>query len=468
MAKHTELALAGLVATGRKLAAGELSSVALTEAMLERIGELDGVLHSYATMMADQALAEARQAESELAAGNSRGALHGVPIAVKDLCDATGVPTMAGFPGFEDRVARSDSTVVRRLRDAGAVLLGKLQLTEGAFALHHPDVVAPVNPWGEELWSGASSSGSGAATAAGLCFGSLGSDTGGSIRFPCYANHLIGLKPTWGRVSRHGVFPLSDTLDHVGPMTRRVEDAAAMLGAIAGRDELDPTSLPGAVPDYLASIDDGVAGLRIGYDERYCSEGIDTPVFQAIARGLDILKGRGASIVPVTLPDTREAVAHWGTLCAVEAALAHGPTYPERKRDYSAGYAEFLDSGQALSGVDYARATIVRHEFRGAVAALFASVDLYIAPIMWKPVPTAAEFEALCAEPDGLPRIVHHTSPEDLTGCPALILPGGLDESGVPVGFQLVGRHLEEGRLFQAGMAYQADADWPTRAPLAE
>ena len=249
----------------------------------------------------------------------------------------------------------------------------------------------PVNPWGEELWSGASSSGSGAATAAGLCFGSLGSDTGGSIRFPCYANHLIGLKPTWGRVSRHGVFPLSDTLDHVGPMTRRVEDAAAMLGAIAGRDELDPTSLPGAVPDYLASIDDGVAGLRIGYDERYCSEGIDTPVFQAIARGLDILKGRGASIVPVTLPDTREAVAHWGTLCAVEAALAHGPTYPERKRDYSAGYAEFLDSGQALSGVDYARATIVRHEFRGAVAALFASVDLYIAPIMWKPVPTAAD-----------------------------------------------------------------------------
>ena len=171
----------------------------------------------------------------------------------------------------------------------------------------------------------------------------------------------------------------------------------------------------------------------------------------------------------ITLPDTREAVAHWGTLCAVEAALAHGPTYPERKRDYSAGYAEFLDSGQALSGVDYARATIVRHEFRGAVAALFASVDL---------VHRADHVEAgadgrrvrgvVPAEPDGVPRIVHYTSPEDLTGCPALILPGGLDESGVPVGFQLVGRHLEEGRLFQAGMAYQADADWPTRAPLAE
>ena len=463
MAKHTELALAGLVATGRKLAAGELSSVALTEAMLERIGELDGVLHSYATMMADQALAEAKQAESELAAGNSRGALHGVPIAVKDLCDATGVPTMAGFPGFEDRVARSDSTVVRRLRDAGAVLLGKLQLTEGAFALHHPDVVAPVNPWGAELWSGASSSGSGAATAAGLCFGSLGSDTGGSIRFPCYANHLIGLKPTWGRVSAMA-FPLTDTrTTSVYDPARR---GAAACWARRRRDELDPPAVR-AVPDYLASIDDGVAGLRIGYDERYCSEGVDTQVFQAITRGLDLLKGRGASVVPVTLPDTREAVAHWGALCAVEAALAHGPTYPERKRDYSVGYAEFLDGGLALSGVDYARATIVRHEFSGAMAALFASVDLYIAPIMCKPVPTAAEFVALCAEPDGVPRIVQYTSPEDLTGCPALILPGGLDASGAPVGFQLVGRHLEEGRLFQAGKAYQADADWPALAPLA-
>lgn len=464
---HSELGLAGLVETGRRLAAKELSPVALTEAMLARIGALDPAIKSYATLMADQALAEARQAEAEIASGDVRGPLHGVPLAVKDLCDSEGVPTMAGIPGFKDRVARADATVVRRLRDAGAVILGKLQLTEGALALHHPDVAPPVNPWNADLWCGASSSGSGAATAAGLCFGSLGSDTGGSIRFPCYTHHLVGLKPTWGRVSRHGVFPLSDTLDHVGPMTRRVEDAAAMLGAIAGQDPNDPTSLPGAAPDYLATIDDGVSGLRVGYDERYCSDTIDAPVTAAIARGLEILKARGAEIVPVSMPDSTEAVALWGTLCAVEAAIAHAATYPERQDDYSPAYRGFLDGGQAAAGVDYARATIARREFAGAFAAMLAPVDMFIAPIMWSPVPSTADFLALCEEPDGLTRIVTYTSPQDLTGSPALILPGGLDAAGAPVGFQLVGRHLDEARLFQAGMAYQRDADWPTQPPLA-
>lgn len=465
--KDTEQPFAGLVETGRRLARKELSPVDLTKAMLDRIAALDPKLKSYATVMSDSALAEAKAAESEIAGGKLRGPLHGVPIAVKDLCDATGVATMAGIPGFKDRIAKADSTVVRRLREAGAVILGKLQLTEGALALHHPDVPPPVNPWNADLWCGASSSGSGSATAAGLCYGSLGSDTGGSIRFPSYTHHIVGLKPTWGRVSRHGVFPLSDTLDHVGPMTRRVEDAAAMLGAIAGRDDKDPTSLPGAAPDYLANVDAGVKGLRVGYDEAYCSEGIAPAVAGSMRRGLDILKARGAEIVPVKMPAWRKAVELWATLCAVEAAIAHEATYPKRSRDYGEPYRGFLEAGRAASGMDYAKATIARREFAGGYAMLFQAVDILIAPIMATPVPTTAEFLKLTELADGVTQIVTYTSPQDLTGSPAIILPGGLDDAGVPVGFQLVGRHLEEGRLFQAGMAYQADANWPNRPPLA-
>src|SRR5690349_3127599 len=200
--------------------------------------------------------------------------LHGVPVAVKDLCWTEGIATAAGMPLHKDFVPAVDATVVRKLREAGAVLLGKLQLTEGAFADHHPDVPPPVNPWHPDHWSGASSSGSGVATAAGLCFGSLGSDTGGSIRFPSAANGNTGLKPTWGRVSRHGCFELAASLDHIGPMCRSATDAAIVLAAIAGADPDDPTTLRAPVPDYLAGDDRTLQGVRVGLDEAYALEGV--------------------------------------------------------------------------------------------------------------------------------------------------------------------------------------------------
>src|ERR1700761_5810700 len=271
-----------LVEIGRRIQKRELSSVSATQAQLDRIAKLDGQLKSYAYVMATSALEQAKAADQEIAAGKIRGPLHGVPIAVKDLCWTKDAPTAAGMKIYRDNRPKEDATVVIKLKEAGAIILGKLQLTEGAYADHHPEVDPPRNPWDARLWPGASSSGSGVATAAGLCYGSLGSDTGGSIRFPSAANGVTGLKPTWGRVSRYGVFELAATLDHIGPMARSAVDTAAMLGAIAGSDDNDPTASPEPVPNYLAGIDRGIRGLRIGVDTTFNQRGTDARMVRAV------------------------------------------------------------------------------------------------------------------------------------------------------------------------------------------
>jgi amidase len=225
-----DLCYLDLVEIGHQIQARKLSSVDVTIAVLERIARLDGHLKSYATLTADLAIAQAKKADAEIGQGSIRGPLHGVPVAVKDLCNTNGIPTAAGMTIHKDHRPDRDATVVARLHQAGAVLLGKLQLTEGAFGQHHPAIDPPVNPWSAAHWTGVSSSGSGVATAAGLCYGALGTDTLGSIRFPSTMNSVTGLKPTWGRVSRAGVFAVAPSLDHVGPMARSVTDAAALLG----------------------------------------------------------------------------------------------------------------------------------------------------------------------------------------------------------------------------------------------
>src|ERR1700684_4511599 len=243
-----------------------LSSVELTAAILQRIAKLDGQYHSYATVLAERSLDQAKAADAEIVRGLWRGPLHGVPIALKDLCYTTFAPTLAGATIFKSFVPSFNATVVERLEDAGAILLGKLQMTEGGYTSPPPQVAAPLNPWNTNYWVGSSSTGSGVATSLGLCYGSLGSDTGGSIRFPSATCGLTGIKPTWGRVSRYGVFALSESLDHIGPMTRTAADCAAMLAAIAGADPRDPTTLLAPVPDYVAAAHQGVRGLTIGID----------------------------------------------------------------------------------------------------------------------------------------------------------------------------------------------------------
>src|SRR6185437_2642048 len=240
-----------------------------------------------------------------------RGPLHGVPIAVKDLCWVRDVPSAHGMTIYRDYRPKEDATVVARLKQSGAVILGKLQQTEGAYADHHPQIDPPKNPWSADLWPGASSCGSGVATAAGLCYGSLGSDTGGSIRFPSAANAVTGLKPTWGRVSRYGVFELAATLDHIGPMARSAVDCGAMLGAIAGADLNDPTAVLEPVPDYLASLSGDLRGVTIGVDRRWTSEGTDGDAAKVLSEGLRVAADLGAKIKEVNFPDPKAVIDDW-------------------------------------------------------------------------------------------------------------------------------------------------------------
>ena len=455
----------------------DMSSVELTRAILDRIGSVDGRLRSYATVVAEQAMDAARAADAEIANGGYRGPLHGVPVAVKDLCFTRGVRTMGGLAVLADFVPDHDATVVTRLQAAGAVILGKLNLTEGAMAGYHPDFDIPVNPWDADLWPGVSSSGSGVSTAAGLCYGSLGSDTGGSIRFPSAQCGLVGLKPTWGRVSRHGVLELAGSLDHIGPMTRTVADAAVMFEAIAGHDPNDPTSLADPVEPVLDRLGAGVSGLRLGVDTRYVFVGVDPAVTGVVMAAAELLRGLGASLVDVTMPDASIA-GDWSTICSYEAARAHSATYPDRTDEYGAYFGQFLENGIAVTDQAYAEALRRRESFSAQFEAMLETVDAMICPTVYTPVPLLdgmghdsmeAFGEALATIAQGftpqLGSLSQFTMPADFAGTPTISLPCGFSPTGAPYSLQLVGRDLSEGTLCRIAHAYEQATDWHTRHP---
>lgn len=353
--------------------------------------------------------------------------------------------------------------MVERLERAGAIILGKLSMTEGAFAIHHPDMPTPVNPWQADVWTGASSSGSGAATAAGLCYGSLGSDTGGSIRFPSAACGLTGLKPTWGRVSRYGVFPLSETLDHIGPMTRTAADCAVMLAAIAGADPRDSTALLAPVPDYLACLTGGIRGLRVGIAEAYAFDGLGEDVLTALTNAKDALVALGARPVPVDFPAIPDAMTAWLHLCLPEVAIAHEATYPGRAAEYGPALGRVLEAARKVSAAELGKAHIVRDQFAGQVAAAFQDIDVLLIPVWPTAMPTAAEWMEM-AQGD-IADLLRYSGPFNLTGMPALTMNGGFDQRGAPIGFQLVGKNLSEDLLLRAGYTFQSITDWHTRHP---
>lgn len=440
----------------------EVTSVEVTRALLERIDNVDGRLASYARVMPEHALAEARIADAEMGAGRYRGPLHGVPLGIKDLFWTKGIPTAAGTTIHRDFVPEEDATAVERLKQAGAIVLGKLEMTEGAYSDHHPAITPPRNPWDPSYWTGISSSGPAAATAAGLCYGALASDTGGSIRWPCGATGLTGIKPAWGRVSRFGVFELAASLDHVGSIARSALDAAAILAVIAGPDDKDPTTLAEARPDYDGCIA-GIGSLRLGVDARWNSVDVDPSVQSALGEAEKVFRSLGAQIVPVRVPDVTRAVVDWAPACALEAAVAHRATYPQRKDEYGPVLASVIESGLAVSAPDYQALRLRRMELRGRFSHMLEGIDALLIPVQPFGPLTLGEVSTLGTQPDLILKLQRYTAPLDLTGHPSVTLPCGFDENNMPIGMQLAGR--EETTLIRVAAAFQRETRWHRRHP---
>lgn len=460
-----ELWSASLTTLSQDIARGAVSPIDLTELMLERIARHDGRLRSYATVAADVARRAAAEAATEIQAGRWRGPLHGVPIAVKDVFYTVDVRTGLGSSIYEGWKAPYESTATARLRAAGAVMLGKLTATEGVYADHHPTIAPPINPFGADHWTGTSSSGSGVAVTAGLAYATLGTDTGGSIRLPSACCGVVGVKPTWGRVSRHGVFPLAESLDHVGPMARSAADAAALLAAIAGPDAADPTAACVAVPDYLAEIEAGVAGLSIGVDWTFLRAKATTEVADSIAAAMAVMTKLGARFVDVSFPETEAILRGWAVQCAVEAAIAHRETYPARKGEYGQRLAALLDRGAAFTGIELGEALKSRRDFNGSVARMFEAIDLFLVPALPVAGPTLDYMASLGEDPEAILAIGPFTAPFDVCGYPTITTPCGASAAGVPVALQFVGKPFSESMLLRAAHAYQGETDWHRRRP---
>ncbi|GAA3509298.1 amidase [Dietzia aurantiaca] len=428
-----ELAFLELTAVAELIRGRQVSSVEVTETILQRIEDVDGRLQSYATVTGDSALEAARLADAEMAAGNYRGPLHGVPVAVKDLCFTRDTPTAAGGTIRADFVPPFDATVVHRLKEAGAVITGKLRMTEGAYAEHHPSLPTPVNPWDSDTWVGSSSSGSGVATAAGLCYASLGSDTGGSIRLPSAQNGVTGIKPTWGRVSRYGVVELAESLDHIGPMTRSARDAGVVLTAIAGEDIHDPAAVSVPVPNYADNLRlHRAPTVGIDWDLTATFDDATRTMLTTVVRTLESL---GWRVYPIELPDFENASADWEHMCAVETAAAHAGTYPSRASEYGPALARLIDTGLGLSAVDYQALLSRRRAFTGRMKRIFRDIDLVLLPGAGLASPTTATMSSLGTSPELLAALLVPTAPLDICGTPTISLPGGFTERGTPIGF---------------------------------
>jgi amidase len=460
--QDTDLTFLSLAGLGQALRERRISPVEITSLMLDRIDRLQPRLYPYRTVMRETALAEARRAEEEITAGDYRGPMHGVPYAAKDLCYTLDAPTAFGSAAYGNWIAPHESTVTARLRQAGAVLLGKLHMTEGAVAAHHPAIPMPVNPWGSGRWPGVSSSGSGVATAAGLCFGSLGSDTGGSIRFPSGACGLTGMKPTWGRVSRHGIVPLSPSYDHIGPITRTAEDAAIMLQVIAGHDANDPTSLRAPVPDYLAALAEVPRGLRIGIDE-VALIGIEPAIRRALDHVVETLRAVAAArVAPIVIPDQKSLLQACWTIISAELAVAHEPM--DRAAGYGQSLIELIQRSRRTPTLDIVRAFQRRADFAGRFRDMFDEIDLLVLPVLPVGTPPAEimTLERMADEQIGVGR---YSVLLNATGSPSLTIAAGFDDNAMPIGIQLIGPHLLEDRLLALGHAFQQATDWHLRRP---
>jgi aspartyl-tRNA(Asn)/glutamyl-tRNA(Gln) amidotransferase subunit A len=458
---------ASIADAGDWLRAGRLSSLALTQALLARSHAAQDTIAAFITITDAPALAAAQRADAELAQGLDRGPLHGIPLGIKDIIATADAPTTANSRVLDPAWGqRDDATVVRKLREAGAVLLGKLGLHE--FAIGWPDPATgfriPKNPWDLTRTPGGSSSGTGAAIAAGLILGGLGTDTGGSIRGPAAFCGISGIKPTFGRVSKEGCVPLGYSLDNIGPMARTVRDCALMLQVLAGFDPLDPCSASTPVPDMLAGLDGSLDGVRIGVPREYFFDvpELNPQVKQAVQAALDQLASAGATVVDVELPHAAVARAAQRVIMFGEAYAYHEPDLQTRPELYGTYTSQQLRTGAFYSAADFVQAQRVRSLVKAEADRALSEVDVLVTPTALDVAPT---FEGY--DPDAMRRQPTFMGIWNLTGLPALSVGCGFSEAGLPIGLQIIGKAFDEPMVFKVGDAYQRLTDWHTRQPQA-
>ncbi len=463
-----DLANLSIARAARALRAKELSPLELTDAYLRRIELLNPRVNAYLTVTAERAREDARRAGDELAAGRARGPLHGIPIAHKDLYETAGIRTTGGSKIHANHVPAADCTVARKLREAGTILLGKLNTHEYAYGVttNNPHFGPTRNPWDLTRIPGGSSGGSGAAIAAGLATATTGTDTGGSIRMPASVCGVVGLKPTYGRVSKAGVLPLSYLFDHAGPLTRTVEDAALMLNAIAGYDPADATTVRTPVDDVTAQLGDGVRGFRIGVPRAWFFERVDDEVAAALERALAELARLGAEVRDIPIPGVGEAVGGLFGFVLAEAQQIHAESLRARPQDFGADLQALLgspapDAATLMSGLRARDALIA------SMRSALESVDVLVTPTT--PITAARIGEDTIAyggsEESVLAAMIRCTAPFNATHLPALSLPCGFTRAGLPVGMQIAGRPFDEATVLRVGHAYEQATEWHLRTP---
>ncbi len=467
----SEPALMSLTAVARAIATRQVSSREVTQSCLDRIAQWQPRLNAFMAIEKDDALKAAGEADAALARGKANGPLHGVPMAHKDMYYEAGKVTTCGSLIRRDFVPTTTSTALQRLKDAGSVRLGALQMVEFAYGptghnYHHGAV---HNPWNTDRITGGSSSGSGSAVAARLTFAALGSDTGGSIRLPAHFCGVTGLKVTWGRVSRAGAMPLSQSLDTVGPLARTAEDCALLLGLMAGANPEDPTASAAPVPNYMAATTASLKGLKIGVPTAFYVDDLDADVAKVLDETVTVLRREGADIVKVELPDQRQLTAACQIVLATEAAAFHKRWLIERPQDYGPQVLMRLQNGLSIPGVLYLEAMRWRGPALSAYMAATSGVDAVLAPVAPVAAPTIAESD-VGNSPNAeavIQRLTRFTRPINYLGLPSLSIPSGFNAKGLPIGMQLIGRSFDEATLLTIGAAFQRVTDFHEKVPPA-
>jgi len=440
-----------------------VSSVEVMESCLARIARDEPKLNAFITVLADKAMDEAKKKDIHLKR-TSVGPLHGIPISLKDLYDVSGVRTTGGTKFFANNVPTDDSAVAERLRSAGAIIVGKANMTEFALGGIRSEYGPAVNPWDYDRTPGGSSSGSGVAVSSGMIFGSMGSDTGGSIRIPASFCGVVGLKPTYGRISRRGMMPLSWSLDHAGPLTRTVRDAAMMLQAVAGHDVKDPSSALAKVPSFTRGLRRLLDGMRIGVPERYFFDHVEPEVAKAIDEARRILHRLGARFTKVEIPHADEGGTAQMVTMLCESAAVNRQFLTKSPDDFTTPVRTMFEQGSLTSAVSYLKAQQVRTVIKEEYLAALAEVDALLYPtspmVPFKPSESPSSIE-------DIPSVGRCTLALNLAGLPGLSVPCGFTKNGLPIAMQIVGRHFDEARLLRIGHAYEQATDWHTRRPCA-